>query len=121
MLDPCSKAGGTSRLWSVTTGAGLRAIVEPQAPSRQTTQNNNASNFSRTLYAFQYFKTFPFCPSKRRPHHNSALCPKSAVICLIKGWKHLTFAPLPSRLNRRTKIDLRFLPINNSLREEIGS
>ena len=80
MLDPCSKDAGTARLWGVATDAGLRAtVVEPQAVSRQTRQHTNASDFSRTLYAFQSYKTFLYCPSKRRPAWNSVLCPKSAI------------------------------------------
>src|SRR5437660_4591143 len=42
-------------------------------------------------------------------------------ISLAARMENLTPTLIPSRLNRRTKIDLRFLPINHRLREEIGS
>jgi hypothetical protein len=82
-IDVASMAGiitaGTARLCCVTTTAGFRTAAVPQAASIHTMHRKNASDLSRTIYAFQNYQTITFCPSKRHPLRNSALCPKSAI------------------------------------------
>src|SRR5579859_2635172 len=81
MLDPCSRVAGTAWLCGVTTAAGLcAAVIEPQAASTQARQNTNASDFSRTLNAFQATKHFSFVQVNGALNGIPYFGPKSAII-----------------------------------------